>query len=150
MAVGAAPRPGVAQNGVSSQLPGTLAGDLEKHPGGSWGHFSLPPFNNVSPSLWPTEGGSASRKQKGVRTGCHVWGGFPLARSLRPLALMGSRDLGVEIPPSLSLHSCCSESSPLLPPILSLSSCFLCPVRVLPKPPCLLTALTHGGTHARP
>ena len=86
--------------------------------------------------------GSASRKQKRVRMGCHVLGGFPLAGSPGPLALMGSRDLGVEIPSSLLLHSCCPKSSPQLPPLLSPSPCFLCPVCVLPKPP-------HAVTHVR-
>lgn len=145
---GAAPRPGVTSDGVSSQLSGTLAGDLEEHAGGSWGHFSLPPFNKASPSLWPAGGGSASWKQKGVRTGCHVWGGFPLAGSLRPLALMGSRDLGVEIPPLLTsqlllkeLPSTPSHSQPKL--LLSVPS------------PCLAQApaSAHGSRtcgHARP
>lgn len=62
-----------------------------------------------------------------------------MARSPRALALMGSRDLGVETPSPLLLHSCCPKNSPPLPLILSPSPCFLCPGHVLPKLPHPLT-----------
>ena len=145
---GAAPRLGVTSNGVSSQLSGTLAGDLEEHAGGSWGHFPLPPFNKASPSLWPAGGGLASRKQKGVRTGCHVWGGFPLAGSLRPLALMGSRDLGVEIPPPLTSQLLLKEL-PSTPSHSQLKGLLSVPSPCLAQAP----ASAHGSStcgHARP
>lgn len=145
-----APRPRVAQNGVSSQLSGTLAGDLEEHPGGSWGHFSLPPSIGPLHPCGPRRGLSASREAEGGEAGLSRGGWFPWPGASGLLALMGSRDLGVEIPPPLLLHSCCSESSPLLPPILSPSSCFLCPVRVLPKPLVCSRARMRVGTHTRP
>lgn len=76
---GAAPRPGVASNGVSSQLSVTLAGDLEEHAGGSWGHFSLPPFNKASPSLAGWRGLSFPEAEGG-KDGLSRVGWFPFGR----------------------------------------------------------------------